>query len=91
MMRRTTNYCVPLSRVVGADDGCAGTGYHSSRRGESSLGLFFSVPPMTSLFGWLLGYAQKPTLAWVGLALSATGVAPASRGAWMVHVGPHVR
>ena len=51
------------------------------RRGEVSRvsALFFLVPPMAALIGWLLLDEQMPPLAWVGLALAAAGVALATR------------
>lgn len=51
------------------------------RRGEVSRvsALFFLVPPMAALIGWVLLGEQMPPLAWVGLALAAAGVALASR------------
>jgi drug/metabolite transporter (DMT)-like permease len=47
------------------------------RRGEVSRvsALFFLVPPMAALIGWVLLGEQMPPLAWVGLALAASGVA----------------
>lgn len=50
------------------------------RRGEVSRvsALFFLVPPLASLLGWLLLNERMPLLAWVGLALAAMGVALAS-------------
>lgn len=50
------------------------------RRGEVSRvsALFFLVPPLASLLGWLLLNEQMPLLAWVGLALAAAGVALAT-------------
>lgn len=41
--------------------------------------LFFLVPPMAALIGWVLLDEQMPPLAWVGLALAAAGVALATR------------
>ncbi len=51
------------------------------RRGEVSRvsALFFLVPPMAALIGWLLLDEQMPPLAWIGLALAAAGVALATR------------
>ena len=51
------------------------------RRGEVSRvsALFFLVPPMAALIGWLVLDEQMPPLAWVGLALAAAGVALATR------------
>ena len=51
------------------------------RRGEVSRvsALFFLVPPMAALIGWLLLDEQMPPLAWVGLGLAAAGVALATR------------
>jgi drug/metabolite transporter (DMT)-like permease len=47
------------------------------RRGEVSRvsALFFLVPPMAAIIGWVLLGEQMPPLAWVGLALAALGVA----------------
>ena len=47
------------------------------RRGEVSRvsALFFLVPPMAAIIGWVLLGEQMPALAWVGLALAAIGVA----------------
>lgn len=47
------------------------------RRGEVSRvsALFFLVPPMAAVIGWVLLGEQMPPLAWVGLALAALGVA----------------
>jgi drug/metabolite transporter (DMT)-like permease len=51
------------------------------RRGEVSRvsALFFLVPPMAALIGWLVLDEQMPALAWMGLALAAAGVALATR------------
>jgi drug/metabolite transporter (DMT)-like permease len=51
------------------------------RRGEVSRvsALFFLVPPMAALIGWLVLDEQMPPLAWVGLVLAAAGVALATR------------
>ena len=51
------------------------------RRGEVSRvsALFFLVPPMAALLGWVLLREEMPPLAWVGLALAAAGVAIATR------------
>ncbi len=51
------------------------------RSGEVSRvsALFFLVPPMAAVIGWLLLDEQMPPLAWVGLALAAAGVAIATR------------
>jgi drug/metabolite transporter (DMT)-like permease len=51
------------------------------RRGEVSRvsALFFLVPPVAALIGWLLLGEQMPPLAWVGLGLAAAGVALATR------------
>ena len=51
------------------------------RRGEVSRvsALFFLVPPMAALIGWLVLDEQMPPLAWVGFALAAAGVALATR------------
>ncbi len=50
------------------------------RRGEVSRvsALFFLVPPMAAIIGWLLLGEQMPALAWVGLAVAAAGVAIAT-------------
>ncbi len=50
------------------------------RHGEVSRvsALFFLVPPLAAVIGWLLLGEAMPPLAWVGLALAATGVALAS-------------
>jgi drug/metabolite transporter (DMT)-like permease len=50
------------------------------RRGEVSRvsALFFLVPPMAALIGWVLLDEQMPPLAWVGLGLAAAGVALAT-------------
>lgn len=47
------------------------------RRGEVSRvsALFFLVPPMAAIIGWVLLGEQMPPLAWAGLALAALGVA----------------
>jgi drug/metabolite transporter (DMT)-like permease len=52
------------------------------RRGEVSRvsALFFLVPPMAAIIGWLLLGEQMPPLAWLGLGLAAAGVAVATRG-----------
>jgi drug/metabolite transporter (DMT)-like permease len=52
------------------------------RRGEVSRvsALFFLVPPMAAVIGWLLLGEQMPPLAWLGLGLAAAGVAVATRG-----------
>jgi drug/metabolite transporter (DMT)-like permease len=46
------------------------------RRGAVSRGspLFFLVPPVAALIGWLLLDMPLPPLAWVGPALAAAGV-----------------
>ena len=51
------------------------------RRGEVSRvsALFFLVPPMAAVIGWLVLGEQMPPLAWVGFALAAAGVAIATR------------
>ena len=41
--------------------------------------LFFLVPPMAAVIGWLVLGEQMPPLAWVGFALAAAGVAIATR------------
>ena len=41
--------------------------------------LFFMVPPMAAVIGWLVLGEQMPPLAWVGFALAAAGVAMATR------------
>ena len=52
------------------------------RQGEVSRvsALFFLVPPMAALIGWVVLGEQMPPLAWVGLGLAAAGVALATRG-----------
>jgi drug/metabolite transporter (DMT)-like permease len=56
------------------------------RRGEVSRvsALFFLVPPMAALIGWLMLGEQMPPLAWFGLALAAAGVAIATRPRWLI-------
>jgi drug/metabolite transporter (DMT)-like permease len=51
------------------------------RQGEVSRvsALFFLVPPLAALIGWLLLGEHMPPLAWLGLALAAAGVALATR------------
>jgi drug/metabolite transporter (DMT)-like permease len=51
------------------------------RGGEVSRvsALFFLVPPMAALIGWLALDEQMPPLAWFGLGLAAAGVALATR------------
>jgi drug/metabolite transporter (DMT)-like permease len=51
------------------------------RKGEVSRvsALFFLVPPMAALIGWVLLREEMPPLAWVGLGLAAAGVALATR------------
>jgi drug/metabolite transporter (DMT)-like permease len=51
------------------------------RSGEVSRvsALFFLVPPMAAVIGWLVLGEQMPPLAWVGFALAAAGVAIATR------------
>jgi drug/metabolite transporter (DMT)-like permease len=51
------------------------------RKGEVSRvsALFFLVPPMAALIGWVLLREEMPPLAWVGLSLAAAGVALATR------------
>ena len=53
------------------------------RHGEVSRvsALFFLVPPLAAVIGWLILGEAMPPLAWVGLALAAAGVAIASRPA----------
>jgi drug/metabolite transporter (DMT)-like permease len=41
--------------------------------------LFFLVPPMAALIGWVVLGEAMPPLAWVGLGLAAAGVALATR------------
>lgn len=50
------------------------------RHGEVSRvsALFFLVPPLAAVIGWLLLGEAMPPLAWAGLALAAVGVAMAS-------------
>jgi drug/metabolite transporter (DMT)-like permease len=64
------------------------------RRGEVSRvsTLFFLVPPLAALIGWLVLDEQMPPLAWVGLALAAAGVAIATRaGRWPRFSPPFTR
>ena len=51
------------------------------RSGEVSRvsALFFLVPPLAALIGWLLLDEQMPPLAWLGFGLAAAGVAIATR------------
>jgi drug/metabolite transporter (DMT)-like permease len=51
------------------------------RSGEVSRvsALFFLVPPMAAVIGWLVLGEQMPPLAWGGFALAAAGVAMATR------------
>ncbi|MFN8590988.1 MAG: DMT family transporter [Thermomicrobiales bacterium] len=51
------------------------------RQGEVTRvsALFFLVPPMAALIGWILLDEHMPPLAWFGLALAAAGVALATR------------
>jgi drug/metabolite transporter (DMT)-like permease len=51
------------------------------RRGEVSRvsALFFLVPPVAALIGWIVLNEEMPPLAWLGFALAAAGVAIASR------------
>jgi drug/metabolite transporter (DMT)-like permease len=49
--------------------------------------LFFLVPPLAALIGWVLLGEAMPPLAWVGLALAAAGVALASRSERLPEVG----
>ena len=53
------------------------------RRGAASqvASLFFLVPPCTALIAWLLFGERLGPLAVIGMALTAVGVALASRGA----------
>ena len=50
------------------------------REGEVSRvsALFFLVPPMAAVIGWILLGEHMPPLAWVGLGLAAAGVALAT-------------
>lgn len=50
------------------------------RHGEVSRvsALFFLVPPLAAVIGWLLLGEAMPPLAWVGLVLAAAGVAVAT-------------
>ncbi|MCA9876917.1 MAG: DMT family transporter, partial [Thermomicrobiales bacterium] len=50
------------------------------RHGEVSRvsALFFLVPPLAAVIGWLLLGEAMPPLAWLGLGLAAAGVALAS-------------
>jgi drug/metabolite transporter (DMT)-like permease len=51
------------------------------REGEVSRvsALFFLVPPMAAVIGWILLDEHMPPLAWAGLGLAAAGVAIATR------------
>lgn len=51
------------------------------RQGEVSRvsALFFLVPPVAAVIGWVLLDERMPPLAWLGLALAAAGVALATR------------
>lgn len=51
------------------------------RRGEASRvsALFFLVPPTAALLAWLMVGDALPPLAWLGMALAASGVALVSR------------
>ncbi len=51
------------------------------REGEVSRvsALFFLVPPLAAVIGWILLDEHMPPLAWVGLGLAAAGVAIATR------------
>ena len=51
------------------------------RQGEVSRvsALFFLVPPMAAVIGWVLLDERMPPLAWLGFALAAAGVALATR------------
>lgn len=51
------------------------------RQGEVSRvsALFFLVPPLAAVIGWLLLGEHMPPLAWLGLALAAAGVGLATR------------
>lgn len=52
------------------------------REGEVSRvsALFFLVPPMAAVIGWLLLDEAMPPLAWLGLGLAALGVALTTQG-----------
>jgi drug/metabolite transporter (DMT)-like permease len=58
------------------------------RRGAVSRvsALFFLVPPLAAVIGWILLDEVMPPLAWVGLALAAIGVALATRGDRRLHL-----
>jgi len=51
------------------------------RRGEASQvsALFFLVPPVAATIAWVLLGETMPSLAWLGVALAAVGVAVATR------------
>ena len=51
------------------------------RQGEVSRvsALFFLVPPVAALIGWIALGEEMPPLAWLGFALAAAGVAIATR------------
>jgi drug/metabolite transporter (DMT)-like permease len=49
--------------------------------------LFFLVPPLAAVIGWVLLGERMPPLAWVGLALAAAGVALATRADRLPDVG----
>ena len=53
--------------------------------------LFFLVPPVAALIGWVLLGEHMPPLAWVGLALAAAGVALATRAERLPDVGRLLR
>jgi drug/metabolite transporter (DMT)-like permease len=49
--------------------------------------LFFLVPPVAAVIGWIVLGEEMPPLAWVGLALAAAGVALATRAGRLPDVG----
>jgi len=51
------------------------------RRGGATQvsALFFLVPPVAALIAWALLAEPMPTVAWLGLAIAAVGVALATR------------
>ncbi len=63
------------------------------RRGEVSRvsALFFLVPPMAALIGWIVLDEQMPPLAWVGLALAAVGVALATHADQFANIRRRLR
>ncbi len=49
--------------------------------------LFFLVPPMAAVIGWVVLGEEMPLLAWVGLGLAAVGVAVATRADRLPELG----